>query len=129
MLIPDNLYFTKDHEWAKIDGDSATIGVTDFAQHALGDITFVDLPKLGEEIKQAQCYATVESVKAASDVFAPLTGEVIKVNTELISHPELVNKSAYELGWFAIIKISDKQEKNKLMTPAQYKQFVQGLSK
>ena len=129
MLIADNLFYTKDHEWAKIDADSATIGITDFAQNALGDITFVDLPKLGARLKQSQCYATVESVKAASDVYAPLTGEVEKVNTELINHPELVNKSAYELGWFAVIKIADLAEKNKLMTSAEYKAYVQGLSK
>ncbi len=129
MLIPDNLFYTKDHEWAKIDADSATIGITDFAQHALGDITFVDLPKLGAKIEQSQWCATVESVKAASDVYAPLTGEVLKVNAELANHPELVNKSAYESGWFAVIKVADLAEKNKLMTSAQYKQFVQGLAK
>ena len=129
MLIPDNLFYTKDHEWAKIEGDSAVIGITDFAQSSLGDITFIDLPKLGAKIKQAQWCATVESVKAASDVYAPLTGEVLKINAELTNHPELVNKSAYELGWFAAIKIADLVEKNKLMTSVQYKTYIQGLAK
>lgn len=129
MNIPDNLLYTKDHEWAKIDGDNATIGITDYAQHALGDITFVDVPKIGSKIKQSQWCATVESVKAASDVYSPLTGEVIKANSELASHPELVNKSAYESGWFAKIKIADMSEKSKLMTPAQYREYVQSLSK
>ena len=129
MNIQDNLLYTKDHEWAKIDGDSATIGITDYAQHALGDITFVDVPKVGSIVKQSQWCATVESVKAASDVYAPLTGEVVKANTELANHPELVNKSAYESGWFAEIKVADLSEKSKLMTPVQYKEYIQDLSK
>lgn len=128
MNVPNNLLYTKDHEWTKIDGGDATIGITDYAQHALGDITFVDVPKVGSKVKQSQWCATVESVKAASDVYAPLSGEVIKANPELASHPELVNKSAYESGWFARIKIADPSEKVKLMTPAQYKEYVQGLS-
>jgi glycine cleavage system H protein len=129
MNVPDNLLYTKDHEWAKIDGGDATIGITDYAQHALGDITFVDVPKAGTKVKQSQWCATVESVKAASDVYAPLTGEVIEANTELATRPELVNKSAYESGWFARIKVADLSEKSKLMTPVQYKEYVQGLSK
>jgi glycine cleavage system H protein len=129
MIIPENLLYTKDHEWAKIDADKATMGITDFAQHSLGDITFIDLPKPGAKVKQSEWCATVESVKAASDVYAPLSGEVLKANAELTNHPELVNKSAYEAGWFAVIKIADLQEKSKLMTPAQYKEYIEGLSK
>ncbi len=129
MNAPDNLLYTKDHEWVKIEGDNATIGITDYAQHALGDITFVDVPKIGSKVKQSEWCATVESVKAASDVYAPLTGEVIKANAELSSHPELVNKSAYESGWFAQVKIADMAEKSKLMTCAKYKEYIQGLSK
>ena len=129
MNVPDNLLYTKDHEWVKIEGDNATIGITDYAQAALGDITFVDVPKAGSTVKQSQWCATVESVKAASDVYAPLTGEVIKSNTELSNHPEMVNKSAYESGWFARIKVADLSEKSKLMTHVQYKEYVQGLSK
>ncbi len=129
MNVLDNLLYTKDHEWAKIDGDKVTMGITDFAQHSLGDITFIDLPKLGAKVKQAEWCATVESVKAASDVYAPFSGGVIKANAELTTHPELVNKSAYEAGWFAVIKIANLEEKNKLMTSAQYKEYIQGLSK
>jgi len=129
MNIPENLLYTKDHEWAKIEGDKATIGITDFAQHSLGDITFIDLPKPGAKVEQSKWCATVESVKAASDVYAPLSGEVLKANTELTNHPELVNKSAYDVGWFAVIKIADLEEKNKLMNSVQYKEYVQGLSK
>ena len=129
MNIPDNLLYTKDHEWVKIEGDNSTIGITDYAQNALGDITFIDLPKVGSIIKRSGRCATVETVKAASDVYAPLTGEITKANAELASHPELVNKSAYESGWFAQIKAADLSEKSKLMTAAQYKEYVQGLSK
>ena len=129
MNIPENLLYTKDHEWARLDGGEATIGITDFAQHSLGDITFIDLPKPGAKVEQSKWCATVESVKAASDVYAPLSGEVLKANTELTNHPELVNKSAYDAGWFAVIKIADLEEKNKLMNSVQYKEYVQGLSK
>lgn len=129
MNVPDNLLYTKDHEWAKIAGDAATIGITDYAQHALGDITFIDLPKTGSIVKQSKMCATVESVKAASDVYAPISGEVEKVNAELSAHPELVNKSAYDSGWFAVIKVSDMSEKSNLMTPGQYKEYLKGLSK
>lgn len=129
MTVPDNLLYTKDHEWAKLDGDKATIGITDFAQHSLGDITFIDLPKPGAQVKQSAWCATVESVKAASDVYAPFSGGVLKANAELTAHPELVNKSAYEAGWFAVIKIADLEEKKVLMNPVQYKEYIQGLSK
>jgi glycine cleavage system H protein len=129
MHIPDDLFYTKDHEWAKIEGATAIMGITDFAQSALGDITFIDVPKPGTSVKQSAWCATVESVKAASDVYAPLSGEIIKANVELASHPELVNKSPYELGWFAQIKIADAAEKTKLMTAAQYKDYLQGLAK
>lgn len=129
MNIPENLLYTKDHEWAKVEGDSATIGITDFAQSALGDITFIDLPKPGAKVEQSKWCATVESVKAASDVYAPLSGEVLKINAELAAHPELVNKSAYEAGWFAVVKITDINEKSKLMNSVQYKEYAQGLSK
>jgi glycine cleavage system H protein len=129
MIVLDNLLYTKDHEWAKLEGDKATMGITDFAQSSLGDITFIDLPKPGAKVKQSEWCATVESVKAASDVYAPFSGEVLEANTELTNHPELVNKSAYDAGWFAVIKISAPEEKNKLLTSAQYKEYIQGLAK
>jgi glycine cleavage system H protein len=129
MTIPENLLYTKDHEWARLDGDKVTMGITDFAQGSLGDITFIDLPKPGAKVEQSKWCATVESVKAASDVYAPFSGEVLKVNTQLTGHPELVNKSAYDAGWFAVVKISDLEEKNKLMNSTQYKEYIQGLSK
>ncbi len=129
MSLPSNLFYTKDHEWAKIEGDQVTMGITDYAQAALGDITFIDLPKIGAQVKQAQWCATVESVKAASDVYAPLSGEVLKANVALAEHPELVNKSAYEQGWFAVLKISDQLEKNKLMNAQNYAEYLKTLTK
>ncbi|OQB12852.1 MAG: Glycine cleavage system H protein [Candidatus Omnitrophica bacterium ADurb.Bin205] len=129
MLVPDNIFFTKDHEWAKIEGDEAIIGITDFAQSSLGDITFIDLPKIGEALKQSAVYATVESVKAASDVYSPLSGKVLRVNNDLALHPELVNKSPYESGWFVVMKIADLAEKNNLMDAKKYKDYIENLSK
>ena len=128
MLIPEDLLYTKDHEWIKAEGETAAMGITDFAQGSLGDITFVDVPKPGAKVKQFEWCATVESVKAASDVFAPLSGEVLKANAELADHPELVNKSPYDSGWFAVVKVADSAERSKLMTASQYKEYIQGLS-
>ena len=128
MLVPDKLFFTKDHEWVKIEGDNATVGITDFAQSSLGDITFIDLPKIGQALKQSGLCATVESVKAASDVYSPLSGEVIKVNEELVNRPDLVNKFPYESGWLAVIKITDLKEKDCLMDSRKYKEYIENLS-
>jgi len=129
MNVPEDLLYTKDHEWARIEGEEAVVGITDYAQGALGDITFIDLPKPGARIKQSEWCATVESVKAASDVYAPLSGEVLKVNTELPAHPETLNKDPYDSGWLAVIKIADIGEKSKLMTAAKYKEYTESLSK
>lgn len=127
MSIPNNLLFTKEHEWIKIDGATGTIGITDYAQHALGDVTFVELPKTGKEIKQFQNLASVESVKAASDIYAPLAGTVTETNPVLESEPSLINTSCYEKGWIAKIKINDTNEKKNLMDSAAYTKFLEGL--
>jgi glycine cleavage system H protein len=129
MNIPDNLFYTKDHEWAKIEGNTATIGITDYAQHSLGDITFVELPKTAQKAIQSKFLATVESVKAASDVYAPLSGEILKVNDSLANAPELINQSCYELGWIAVVAMSDQKEKDNLMPVSAYKKYLEGLSK
>lgn len=129
MNIPQDLLYTKDHEWARIDGKTAVVGITDYAQHSLGDITFVDLPKVGALVKQQQVCSTVESVKAASDVFAPLSGKVISVNDTLSSSPQLVNESMYDLGYFFTVEIKDEKEKENLMTAAKYAAYIEGLSK
>ncbi len=129
MNIPKNLFYTKDHEWARIEGEIAYMGITDYAAHSLGDITFVGLPKIGESLKQAAYCATVESVKAASDVYAPLSGKVLAVNTQLVTHPELINQSAYEQGYFFSIEFSNPAEKANLMDASTYQKYVEGIAK
>jgi len=123
------MLYTKDHEWARVEGKIAYIGITDYAAHALGDITFVELPRPGTELKQAACCATVESVKAASDVYAPLSGKVAEINQQLSAHPELINQSPYEQGYFFTMEFSNEAEKAKLMDEAAYRKYVEGLSK
>ncbi len=113
--------FTTDHEWLKIDGDVVTIGVTDYAQSQLGDVVFVELPKTGRALKKGEAAAVVESVKAASDVYAPITGEVVAVNDALTSDPALVNSDAGGKAWFFKIKIADKKDLDGLMDEATYK--------
>jgi glycine cleavage system H protein len=129
MNMPKDIFFTKDHEWARIEGKIAYVGITDYAAHSLGDITFVQLPKIGEALKQAAYCATVESVKAASDVYAPLSGKVVAVNTQLATNPELINQSAYEKGYFFSMEFSNEAEKANLMDAAGYQKYVEGLSK
>lgn len=113
--------YTSDHEWLKIDGDVATVGITDYAQSQLGDVVFIELPKVGRALKKSEAAAVVESVKAASDVYAPVTGEVLEVNQAVVDEPALVNSDADGKAWFFKIKISDKGELGGLMDEAAYK--------
>ncbi len=113
--------YTSDHEWLAIDGDVATVGITDYAQQQLGDVVFVELPKVGRALKKAESAAVVESVKAASDVYAPVTGEVLEANEALAAEPALVNSDAQGKAWFFKIKIADKGELGGLMDEAAYK--------
>ena len=113
--------YTSDHEWLKIDGDVATVGITDYAQSQLGDVVFIELPKVGRALKKAEAAAVVESVKAASDVYAPISGEVIEANTALTDEPALVNTDAAGKAWFFKMKIADKSELGGLMDEAAYK--------
>ncbi|MDP8293018.1 MAG: glycine cleavage system protein GcvH [Candidatus Orphnella occulta] len=128
MNIPDGLLYTKEHEWVKIEGDIAIMGITDYAQSSLGDITFVELPEKGTEVEQANMLATIESVKAASDVYAPLSGSINRINQDIIDSPELVNQSPYEKGWFVAINIKNEDEKGRLMSASDYKGYVGGLA-
>jgi glycine cleavage system H protein len=112
--------FTSDHEWLRIEGDVATVGVTDYAQSELGDVVFVELPKVGRSLKKSEAAAVVESVKAASDVYAPISGEVLEVNEELAAEPALVNSDAGGKAWFFKIRIADKSELDGLMDEAAY---------
>jgi glycine cleavage system H protein len=127
MQVPDKLLYTKEHEWVSVNGSTATIGITDYAQGHLGDITFVDVPKAGAAVAQFKQCATVESVKAASDVYAPVSGKVTKANADLASHPEYVNQSPYEKGYFAVIEMSNEKETANLMKADEYKKYVEGL--
>lgn len=113
--------YTSDHEWLRIDGDVATVGITDYAQQQLGDVVFVELPKVGRTLKKAEAAAVVESVKAASDVYAPISGEVLEINEELSNEPALVNADAGGKAWFFKMKIADKGELGSLMDEAAYK--------
>ena len=122
--IPDHLKYTDQHEWIKLDGDIATVGITDYAQAALGDLVFVELPAKGKQVKTGDAFVVVESVKAASEVYAPITGEVVEINETLSKSPELVNSAPYEAGWICKIRPSDKAELAKLLDAAQYKTLV-----
>ncbi len=121
------LKFTEQHEWVKVEGDTATIGISPYAAEQLGDVVFVELPAVGKKVAQFGEAAVVESVKAASEVYAPISGEVIEVNKALEANPGLVNEGALEGGWFAKLKIKDKAELSKLMDEAQYTTFLKGL--
>ncbi|MEZ5832239.1 MAG: glycine cleavage system protein GcvH [Dongiaceae bacterium] len=119
--------YSKDHEWVKVDGDTATVGITHYAQEQLGDVVFVELPDVGKKVEQGKQMATVESVKAASEVYAPISGEVLEVNSALADAPATVNEEAQGKGWFAKLKIADKGQLAGLMDEASYKKFVEGL--
>jgi glycine cleavage system H protein len=122
------LKYTKDHEWLRIDGDVATVGITDHAQHALGDVVFVDLPTIGKTVKQGQEAATVESVKAASEVYAPVSGTVVEVNTTLPDNPGLVNSAPEGDGWFLKLRLSAPAEVDSLLSADDYKAFLGTLN-
>ena len=121
------LLFTKDHEWVSIEGTVATVGITDYAQEQLGELVFVELPVIGKEVSAHDEIAIVESSKAASDVYSPVTGKVIEVNKELESRPELINEDCYKGGWIAKLQLADPKAHEDLMDTKQYKQYVAGL--
>ena len=122
--IPADLRYTKEHEWAKLEGDKARVGITAFAQEQLGDVVFVELPKSGAKVTAMKTFGVVESVKAVSDLFAPLSGEVVEANTELTKKPETVNSDPYGQGWMIVIKLSNPKEMDGLMSAADYEKLV-----
>jgi glycine cleavage system H protein len=124
MNTPSNLKYTKDHEWISVDGDIATVGITDFAQSELGDIVYVEVETLDEILDKDEVFGTVEAVKTVSDLFIPLSGEVIEFNESLESEPEKVNSDAYGEGWMIKIKISNPEEINQLLDAESYKELV-----
>ncbi len=123
-MIPEGLKYTKEHEWIKMAGDEATIGITAHAQSELGDITFVDLPEMGAVAERGGIVATIESVKAASEVYSPLAGKVTEVNELLNEAPEKINSSPYDKGWICKITVSDDEGMDKLMDKAEYEDFL-----
>jgi len=127
MEIIEHYLYTKEHEWVSIEDGIATVGIDEYAQDLLGDITFIELPSEGDEVEQFEQVASIESVKAASDIFSPISGIVVEVNSDLDDKPELINKSFYEKGWIAKIKISDEDELSNLMTADEYKNFLESL--
>ncbi|MFB6301155.1 MAG: glycine cleavage system protein GcvH [Halobacteriales archaeon] len=123
--VPDDLYYLESHEWAAIDGDTARIGITDYAQDELGDIVFVELPAVGDEIEQEADFGVIESIKAVSDLYAPLSGTVTAVNEELETAPELVNDDPYNDGWMIEIELADEGELDALLDPSAYSDQIE----
>ena len=124
MNIPSTLKYTKDHEWVKIEGEMATIGITDFAQHELGDIVYVEIESIGEMLVSEEVFGSVEAVKTVSDLFMPLSGEVLEFNTALEDTPEAVNEDPYESGWIIKVKIDDPSQISKLLDSDAYQQLI-----
>ena len=124
MNVPANIKFTEEHEWIKVDGAVATVGVTDFAQQQLGDIVFVEIETQGETLSKGEVFGTIEAVKTVSDLFMPVSGEVLEVNPKLESNPELVNKDPYGDGWMVKIKVSNPSEINSLLDADAYKAHI-----
>jgi glycine cleavage system H protein len=123
-MVPADLRYTKDHEWVKVDGDTATIGVTDFAASQLGDVVFVDLPAAGRTVEQFATFGVVESVKAVSDLYAPVSGEVVEANADLSGKPELVNSDPYGAGWMIRVRLGDAAQVAGLLDAAAYEQLT-----
>lgn len=124
MNFPSALKYTKDHEWVLVDGDTATIGITDFAQHELGDIVYIDINTIGEEVAKEAIFGTVEAVKTVSDLFMPVSGEVLEMNKALDTNPELVNSDPFGEGWMVKISIKNASELDELLSAESYKELV-----
>ncbi len=126
--VRDDLFYTKEHEWISINEDGiGTVGITDYAQTALGDITYAELPSVDMEVEQFEQLASVESVKAATDIYAPASGRIVEVNEDLSDNPDLLNKSCYELGWIAKIAMSSQDEMAKLMDADEYRSYLENI--
>lgn len=126
-MVVEGLYYTEDHEWVKLEGDTATIGITDHAQEMLGELTFVELPPIDKQVEQKDEIGVVESSKAASDVYSPVAGRVTEVNSKLEENPELINEDCYGKGWICKIKVTNTAAVNELMDSKKYEEFLGGL--
>ncbi|MBN2409254.1 MAG: glycine cleavage system protein GcvH [Candidatus Aminicenantes bacterium] len=128
MMYPKEFHFTKDHEWVKVEGDEATVGITDFAQKQLGDVVYVELPAVGTTLDIHQTIGVVESVKAVSDIYSPVSGEVVAVNEGLNDSPEKLNQDPHGQGWIIRLRLKNKGDLEKLMTAGDYEKFLEGLT-
>jgi glycine cleavage system H protein len=122
--VPEDLHYSKDHEWVRVEGDTAVIGITDYAQDSLGDVVYVELPKPGDKFETSESFGSVESVKAVSEVFTPVSGEVVEINESLADEPETVNSDPYGTGWMIKLKMSNPGEADSLLTAAEYEDFT-----
>lgn len=125
-MVREDLLYSDSHEWVKVDGDIAIIGITDYAQHELGDIVYVELPSEDDEVSQNESFGSVEAVKAVEDIISPVSGVVVAINENLADTPELINKSAFDEGWLIKVELSDKSELEGLMSADQYKEMIEG---
>ena len=123
-MYPENFRYTKEHEWVSVEGDTGTVGITDHAQSELGDIVYVDLPKIGTQLDQGKSLGSVESVKAVSDIYSPVSGEIVAINTELADHPEKLNTDPHGAAWLVKLKLSDPAQVQNLMSAADYLSYV-----
>ncbi|HET6387619.1 MAG TPA: glycine cleavage system protein GcvH [Armatimonadota bacterium] len=128
MEHPAELKYSKTHEWVRLEGNLATIGITDYAQSELGDIVYCDLPDIGRTIHAEEVFGSVESVKAVTDLYSPLTGDVTEVNEEAIDSPEIINEEPYSSGWMIIVKLEDPSEMDALMSAEEYEEFIENLT-
>ena len=125
MNIPENLLYTEDHEWVRVEGDEVFIGITDFAQKELGDIVFVEVETVDEELEKGDAFGTIEAVKTVSDLFMPVGGTVLELNEKIEDEPEVINKDAYGDGWIVKVKLSDSSDLDDLLSPAAYKENIE----
>jgi len=128
-MVPDNLRYTKDHEWVRVEGDRGTVGITDYAQSQLGDVVFLELPAVGRTVAAGETFGTVESVKAVSELFAPVSGEVLETNSALVGSPETVNTDPYGKGWMLVVKLGDPSQAAGLLDAAAYQALVESEGK
>jgi len=126
-MYPNNFHYTKDHEWVAVNGDTATVGITDYAQNHLGDVVYIELPAVGKHLDVHQTIGSIESVKAVSEVFSPVSGEVVEANIELNNSPEAVNQDPYSKGWIIRLKMKNKGDLQALMSAADYEKYLEGL--
>ncbi len=128
-MYPKDYRYTKEHEWIKVDGANGIIGITDYAQHELGDVVFVEMPTIGAQLKSRQSFGTIESVKAVSEIFSPVGGQVIETNSSLADTPELINKDPHGAAWLIKVRLADPQEASTLMDSASYEAYIAGQVK